>query len=84
MLFKLCVADGVDVTGEVQHLAGEAPLIVVPSDELDKVLKMPKFGIFRSFSILKKFCVKLPITFFVFVVIPNLTTFFIPIIHFQM
>ncbi len=34
---SLRLADTVDVTGEVEHLVGEAPLIVVPSDELHKV-----------------------------------------------
>ena len=46
---KLCVADGVNVTGEVEHLAGEAPLVVVPGDELDEVPKMPNIGIFGGF-----------------------------------
>ena len=36
-LFDLGLADLVDVTGEVDHLVGEAPLVVVPGDELDKV-----------------------------------------------
>ena len=35
---KLCVANLVDVTGQVQHLAGEAPLVVVPSHELNEVI----------------------------------------------
>ena len=34
---KLCVADAVDVTGEVEHLVGEAPLIVIPCNELYEV-----------------------------------------------
>ena len=31
------VTDGVDVTGEVDHLVGEAPLIVIPCNELYEV-----------------------------------------------
>ena len=37
MIDDLCLVDTVDVAGEVKHLVGEAPLIVVPGDELDKV-----------------------------------------------
>ena len=33
----LGLADAVDVTGEVEHLVGEAPLIVIPCNELYKV-----------------------------------------------
>ena len=39
------LADGVDVTGQVQHLAGEAPLVVVPSHELDKVVVQGQAGL---------------------------------------
>ena len=34
---ELCVADAVDVTGEVEHLVGEAPFIVIPCNELYEV-----------------------------------------------
>ena len=34
------LADLVDVTGEVEHLVGEAPLVVVPGDELDEAQKV--------------------------------------------
>ena len=34
---NLFVADAVDISGEVEHLVGEAPLVVVPGDELDEV-----------------------------------------------
>ena len=37
MLYDSGLADLVDVAGEVKHLVGEAPLVVVPGDELDKV-----------------------------------------------
>ena len=47
--FKLSVTDGVDVAGQVEHLVGEAPLVVVPGDELDEVPKMPNIGIFGRF-----------------------------------
>ena len=30
LLFESGLADAVDVTGEVEHLVGEAPLIVIP------------------------------------------------------
>ena len=46
---NLGLADLVNVTGEVEHLAGEAPLVVVPSDQLDEVPKMPNIGIFGRF-----------------------------------
>lgn len=35
---KLCLADLIDVTGEVEHLAGEAPLVIVPCHELYEVV----------------------------------------------
>ena len=35
---ELRLADLVDVAGEVKHLAGEAPLVVIPGDELDEVI----------------------------------------------
>ena len=35
--FESGLADAVDVTGEVEHLVGEAPLIVIPCNELYKV-----------------------------------------------
>ena len=34
---KLGLANLVHVAGQVQHLVGEAPLVVIPGDELDKV-----------------------------------------------
>ena len=34
---KSCLADAVDVTGEVEHLVGEAPLIVIPGNQLHEV-----------------------------------------------
>ena len=34
---KSGLADAVDVTGEVEHLVGEAPFIVIPCNELHKV-----------------------------------------------
>ena len=34
---KLCVADAVNVTGEVEHLVAEAPLIVIPCNKLYEV-----------------------------------------------
>ena len=37
VVVRLLVADRVDILGEVEHLVGEAPLVVVPGDELDKV-----------------------------------------------
>ena len=43
------LANLVHVTGQVQHLVGEAPLVVIPGDELDKVPKMPNIGIFGRF-----------------------------------
>ena len=43
------LANLVHVTGQVQHLVGEAPLVVVPGDELDEVPKMPNIGIFGRF-----------------------------------
>ena len=33
------------MTGEVEHLVGEAPLVVVPGDELDKVLVQGDAGL---------------------------------------
>ena len=40
LVFAVCdlrLADGVDVTGEVEHLVGEAPFIVIPCNELYEV-----------------------------------------------
>ena len=34
---ELRLADLVDGSGEVKHLVGETPLVVVPGDELDEV-----------------------------------------------
>ena len=36
--YILSVTDGVDVAGQVEHLVGEAPLVVVPSHELYEVV----------------------------------------------
>ena len=46
---KSGLANLVHVTGQVQHLVGEAPLVVVPGDELNEVPKMPNIGIFGRF-----------------------------------
>ena len=46
---KSGLANLVHVTGQVQHFVGEAPLVVIPGDELDKVPKMPNIGIFGRF-----------------------------------
>ena len=42
---KLCLADGVNVLGELNHLVGEAPLIVVPCHELNEVVVQSKTGL---------------------------------------
>ena len=33
------------MAGEVEHLVGEAPLVVIPGDELDEVPKMPNISL---------------------------------------
>ena len=33
----LCLSDLIHVADEVEHLVGEAPLVIVPGDELDEV-----------------------------------------------
>ncbi len=41
------------MAGQVEHLAGEAPLVVVPGHELDEVAKMQILCIFALFSVSK-------------------------------
>ena len=41
------VTDGVNVTGEVDHLVGEAPLIVIPCNELYEVAVFTNIDISR-------------------------------------
>ena len=43
--FKLSVTDGVDVAGQVEHLAAEAPLVIVPCHELYEVVVKSKAGL---------------------------------------
>ena len=52
---RLGLADAVDVTGEVEHLVGEAPLIVVPCDELHEVIVQGENLLFSALLSFKKF-----------------------------
>ena len=42
---KSGLANRINMSGEVEHLVGEAPLIVVPGDELDKVIVKGNAGL---------------------------------------
>ena len=45
MLCDSGLADGVDVAGQVEHLVGEAPLVVVPGDQLHEVIVQGDTGL---------------------------------------
>ena len=82
MLYDLGLADGVDVTGEVEHLVGEAPLVVGDPSCLPRSLRspapgsvvgMPRFAVFCLCSV---FCYGSLV--FLAVIVPEAKTFFIP------
>ena len=82
MLYDLGLADGVDVTGEVEHLVGEAPLVVGDPSCLPRSLRshvpverigMPRFAVSCLCSV---FCYG-SLDYLV-VIVPETKTFFIP------
>ena len=65
------------MTGEVEHLVGEAPLVVVPGDQLHEVIVQGEISNPRPFSFKKSSFPYGGTYFFVIVVIPSMATFFI-------
>ena len=79
------LADSVDVTGQVEHLVGEAPLVEGATAyppllaSLARTSRLPDFTVFSALFSFK--CSFWSVVILLFVVVLRATTFFIPIIQ---